>query len=74
MFRSLLSPTIPELKLVLVAVIVWSIFWKGLALWKAARGKQKYWFIVILLLNSLGLLEIVFLAFYQKKTKDKSRN
>ena len=71
MYKSLLSPTIPELKLVLVAIVAWSVFWKGLALWKAARGKQKYWFIVILLLNSLGLLEIIFLAFFQKKTKDK---
>ena len=70
MYKSLLSPTIPELKLVLVAIVAWSVFWKGLALWKAARGKQKYWFIVILLLNSLGLLEIVFLAFFQKKAKE----
>jgi len=72
MYRSLLSPTIPELKIVLVAVVIWSIFWKGLALWKAARAKQKYWFVVILLLNSLGLLEIIFLGFFQKKSKEKN--
>ena len=71
MYKSLISPSIPELKLVLLAVIGWSIFWKGFALWRAARGKQKYWFIAILLLNSLGLLEIIFLAFFQKKAKDK---
>lgn len=71
MYRSLLSPTIPELKIVLVAVVIWSIFWKGLALWKAARAKQKYWFVVILLINSLGLLEIIFLGFFQKKAKEK---
>jgi len=72
MYQSLMSPTIPELKIVMVVVLIWSIFWKGLALWKAARGKQKYWFCVILLINSLGLLEIVFLGFFQKKTKEKN--
>lgn len=71
MYQSLMSPTIPELKIVMVVVLIWSIFWKGLALWRAARAKQKYWFITILLVNSIGLLEIVFLGFFQKKTKEK---
>jgi methionyl-tRNA synthetase len=66
MYTSLLSPTIPELKLVIFAVLAWSLFWKGFALWRAARGRQKYWFVVLLLINTLGLLEIIFLAFFQK--------
>jgi hypothetical protein len=71
MLQSLLSPTTPGLKLILVGLIVWSLFWKGLSLWKAARAKQKYWFVALLLVNSLGLLEIIFLAFFQKKEQRK---
>jgi len=71
MYGPLFSPTIPDLKFVLIAVLIWTIFWKGLALWKAARGNQKYWFMGLLLVNSLGILEIIFLGFFQKKPKRK---
>lgn len=52
-----------------ILILAWSIAWKGLALWRAARASQKYWFIAMLIVSSLGLLEIVYLAFFQKKTK-----
>ena len=42
-------------------VLVWAVVWKGIALWHAARGGQKAWYIAILLVNSLGILEIVYL-------------
>jgi hypothetical protein len=50
-------------------IILWSLFWKGLALWRAAQSKQRNWFVVILVLNSvtLGLLEIVYLFRFAKK-------
>lgn len=53
----------------LIVFIVWSLFWKGLALWKAARNKQRYWFVGLLVLTTGGLLEIIYLAFLQKKRK-----
>ncbi|OHA95887.1 MAG: hypothetical protein A3C62_01840 [Candidatus Zambryskibacteria bacterium RIFCSPHIGHO2_02_FULL_39_16] len=40
---------------------IWSLIWKGLALWKSAGLRQKYWFIAILLINTLGILEIIYL-------------
>ena len=42
-------------------VLVWSLFWKGLALWHASRRKQPWWFVIILLVNTMGILEIVYL-------------
>jgi hypothetical protein len=53
----------------LVVFIVWSLFWKGLALWKAGKNNQKYWFVALLVLSTAGLLEIVYMAFFQKKRK-----
>jgi hypothetical protein len=53
--------------LVLVLLIVWTLIWKGLALWKAARSSQKSWFIAMLILNTLGILEILYLYVFSKK-------
>lgn len=51
----------------LALVVLWSAFWKGMALWKAARNSQKYWFVALLVVNTVGILEILFLTFWQKK-------
>lgn len=48
-------------------LVIWGIFWKGLALWKAAKNDQRNWFIVILVLNTLGILEIIYLFKFAKK-------
>lgn len=52
--------------IVLILAIIWSIIWKGIALWCAARNKQKVWFIVLLIINTLGLLEILYLGLFQR--------
>ena len=44
-----------------VVVVFWSIFWKGLALWHAARKGQQWWFMIFLVVNTLGVLEIIYL-------------
>ncbi|MES2087583.1 MAG: DUF5652 family protein [Patescibacteria group bacterium] len=45
----------------LLLLILWSLFWKGLALWHSGRRGQEYWFVVMLLVNTAGVLEIVYL-------------
>lgn len=49
----------------IIAAAVWSFFWKGMGLWHAARNGQTVWFIVILLVNTLGILEIVYLVWFR---------
>jgi hypothetical protein len=46
---------------VVALVLAWSLVWKGLALWRAALLRQKWWFIVLLIVNTLGILEIIYL-------------
>jgi hypothetical protein len=46
---------------------LWSILWKGLALWRAAELKQRKWFVGILVLNTIGILEIAYLFYFAKK-------
>ena len=42
-------------------ILLWSIIWKGLALWHSAKRSQPWWFAILLVVNTLGLLEIVYL-------------
>lgn len=49
-------------------IIVWSIIWKGIALWHSARNKQLVWYIALLIINTAGILEIIYLAFFKKRT------
>lgn len=41
--------------------VFWSLTWKGLALWRASKRGSKAWFVVLLVVNTLGILEIVYL-------------
>ncbi|HUS60305.1 MAG TPA: DUF5652 family protein [Nevskiaceae bacterium] len=52
-----------------LVILVWSLAWKGWALWRGSKNDQKYWFIALLVLNTLGLLEIAYLVFFQKEGK-----
>lgn len=51
---------------ILIAVLFWVIVIKGIALWKSARNSHKGWFIALLLVNSLGLLELVYILWFSK--------
>lgn len=46
--------------------LLWSLFWKGFALWKAARRGDSLWFVIILIINSVGILEILYLYFFSE--------
>ena len=46
---------------VLAGLALWELVWKGLALWKAARKSEKAWFVVILVINTAGILPIIYL-------------
>ncbi len=45
----------------LVLLILWSLLWKGLALWRSAKRGEKVWFVILLILNTAGILEIIYL-------------
>lgn len=54
---------------IVIILVVWSLIWKGIALWRAAQLSQRGWFILILIVNALGLLEIIYLLFIARKYK-----
>jgi len=54
-------------------LVLWSSFWKGWALWKSAGKRQLVWFIILLLVNTLGLLEIAYIFWLNRWDIDKGR-
>lgn len=51
-------------------LIVWSAVWKGMALWKAARNNSVPWFVALLIINTLGILEILYIYVFSKKKEN----
>ncbi len=62
-----ISGNLPIPAWIIAVAILWSIPWKGIALWKSARLSHKRWFIVLLVLNSFGILEIFYIYFIARK-------
>ena len=52
---------------VLAFLIAWVLPWKGVALWRAARNADKKWFVVLLVANTLALLEIIYIFYFSAK-------
>ncbi|VVB77623.1 Uncharacterised protein [uncultured archaeon] len=69
-----LSPktAIMVLAFTLAVVLIWSLVWKGIALWKAALKKHKAWFIIILIINTWGILEILYIFIFSKFGEKKT--
>lgn len=51
----------------LLILSVWILPWKGVALWRAARLRDKWWFIGLLIVNTLGALEIMYIFVWSKR-------
>jgi len=67
----------------IIVASVWTLIWKGLALWKSARKHHFIWFVILLIVNTLGILEILYIYLFSemkldeldkgKKTKSKTK-
>jgi methionyl-tRNA synthetase len=53
--------------LALLLLIIWSLIWKSIALWKAARNNHLGWFVAMIILNTVGILEIIYILGFSKK-------
>ncbi|MEK7169379.1 MAG: DUF5652 family protein [Patescibacteria group bacterium] len=52
---------------ILILLLIWTLPWKGVALWKAARRSDRNWFIALLIINTVGILEIAYIFFFSKR-------
>ena len=51
---------------IMVTLAIWSLPWMAIGLWKAARRKDMIWFIVLLLVHTLGILDILYIFVFSK--------
>jgi hypothetical protein len=88
MFENFLGGNLATLSIIglgagilLALLVIWSLVWKGFALWFAAKDNKKWWFIAILLINTAGILEIIYIfgfsqygqSFRNKMTKSQNK-
>lgn len=62
---------------VIILILVWTLPWKGAALWRAARRGHIGWFLTLIILNTLAVLDILYLFIFsnwglgKKQQQDK---
>lgn len=64
----------PEISVILIILfimlLIWTYFWKAAAIWHAVRNKDKVWFVVFLLVNTIGILDMIYLFGIEKVKTD----
>lgn len=55
----------------MIVLVVAIIALKGYALWYAAKRDEKWWFVIMLIINTAGLLELAYLLFVVKRWQTK---
>lgn len=57
----------------IIIFVIWSLVWKGLALYHSAKNRQIVWFIIFLITNTAGILPIIYLLVFRKDKRTKKR-
>lgn len=57
---------------IIMLILLWTLPWKGVALWIAARRGHIGWFLALLIVNSLALLDILYIFIFSKLGKSKN--
>ncbi len=52
---------------VILVLTLWSLPWKGIALWKAAKNNDIAWFVIMMIVNTIGILDILYIYIWGKK-------
>ena len=65
------APWLLALAPLFILLVAWSLFWKGLALWHSARRGQPWWYVILLFVNTLGILEIIYLFVVAKLKREE---
>lgn len=58
---------------IFIVLGLWSMIWKGIALYKAGGRKDLAWFVVLFIVNTLGILEIFYIFYFSKRSPAKKQ-
>jgi sorbitol-specific phosphotransferase system component IIC len=65
-FSEMLAGIMP----IIITLFIWDGIWKLIAMWKAGRNNHLAWFICIALINTIGILPIIYILMHRKKSSD----
>jgi len=63
----------PAILILILLFLILILVLKGIALWRAGRNNQIIWFIFLFILNTAGILPLIYLAFFQKNIRKTKR-
>lgn len=66
--ENFIQNSLPWLIPLIVILVIWDAVWKMIALWKSARNNHLAWFIFIGIINSIGIVPIVYILMHRKKS------
>lgn len=70
------TDTVSPMMIGVIALALWSVFWTGLSLWRAAKRGDKGWFVFFLVVHTAGVVEFLYLFFvariFEHKASKKS--
>ena len=69
-----ISMTSQENLLLLALLLMWVLPWKGVALWQAAKKDDRWWFVALLVLNTLAILDILYIFIFSKRKNKPTDN
>jgi hypothetical protein len=58
---------------VIILIIAWEVIWKLTAMWYAGKNNSKAWFIALAIINTVGVLPILYLIFCTDFFKSKKK-
>lgn len=54
---------------IILIIVIWDIIWKLVAMWYASRNNHLAWYIVLAIINSVGVLPIFYIFIICKSVK-----
>ncbi len=52
----------------ILAIALWTLPWKAWALWLSARRGDIWWFLAMIILSTLGVIEIIYIFLIAKQS------
>lgn len=59
---------------IFLLLVIWVTIWKGKAMWVAAKNDSVKWFIALLIFQTLGILDILYIFVFSKIKTSKEEN
>lgn len=53
--------------IIVIILAIWTILWKAYSVWNAVKHNHKKWFIALLILNTIGILDMFYVFKVLKK-------